>query len=290
MNAAPSKRLESRGGSRSADLRLAALHLRLGSIALAWAELEAAHAEAPLPAHALADLAEARWRSGDLAAAGEAANAALALGVVSPVAAVIAVEARLAGTTGDDAGADVVLPAIAAEELDRIFAGMPRSPVWPPDTTTPRSEGTAVPEPDPASASGDPRADGGRADPEAAGQPPRPDEDAAAELAAAAADLEAGEQAGAAIRLALLLRTSPTTAAAVAELLEAPVDPADPALDIARGDALQLLGRSAEAELAWARASTSLLRRSAPELPAQAAEATTAVGAREPDLRQEDPP
>ena len=51
------------------------MHLRLGSLALARAELEALASHGILDDDGLLDLAEARWRTGDLPAAGEAALA-----------------------------------------------------------------------------------------------------------------------------------------------------------------------------------------------------------------------
>ena len=51
---------------RSVEARLARLHLRTGMLALARAELETLAARGELDSTALADLAEARWRSGDL--------------------------------------------------------------------------------------------------------------------------------------------------------------------------------------------------------------------------------
>ena len=65
---------------RDIDLVLARLHLRLGSLQLARAELEEMAGKAILDDEGLIDLAEARWRTGDLAGAGEAANVALASG------------------------------------------------------------------------------------------------------------------------------------------------------------------------------------------------------------------
>ena len=56
------------------------LHLRMGSLALARAELESLAGRGMLDEPALLDLAEVRWRTGDLAGAGEAANALLSAG------------------------------------------------------------------------------------------------------------------------------------------------------------------------------------------------------------------
>ena len=59
---------------RAADLVLARLHLRLGSLGLARAELETLAGRNGLDEDGIRDLAEARWRTGDLAGAGEAAS------------------------------------------------------------------------------------------------------------------------------------------------------------------------------------------------------------------------
>ena len=66
--------------SRTAEARLARLHLRTGMLSLARAELETMAADGTLDTPALADLAEARWRSGDLPGAGDAAVAHLDAG------------------------------------------------------------------------------------------------------------------------------------------------------------------------------------------------------------------
>ncbi|MER3418105.1 MAG: hypothetical protein C4343_03115, partial [Chloroflexota bacterium] len=71
---------------RQLDLRLARLHLRGGLVALARAELEAAAGLAILDTDGLAELAEARWRTGDLVGAGAAAEAHLANGGTALVA------------------------------------------------------------------------------------------------------------------------------------------------------------------------------------------------------------
>ena len=63
--------------ARSAELLLAHAHLRLGSLALARTELETLAGMGKLDSLGLVDLAEVRWRTGDLAGAGEAAAVAL---------------------------------------------------------------------------------------------------------------------------------------------------------------------------------------------------------------------
>jgi hypothetical protein len=61
--------------ARSAELRLVGLHVRGGSYALARAELEALAGADRLDADGILDLAEVRWRTGDLAGAAAAAAA-----------------------------------------------------------------------------------------------------------------------------------------------------------------------------------------------------------------------
>jgi hypothetical protein len=60
---------------RPVPLRLAGLHLRMGSLALARAELESLAGRGMLDEAALLDLAEVRWRTGDPADAGEETKA-----------------------------------------------------------------------------------------------------------------------------------------------------------------------------------------------------------------------
>jgi tetratricopeptide (TPR) repeat protein len=133
---------------RPADLRLARLHLRLGSLELARAELEAFAGAGRLDPEALLDLAEVRWRTGDVAGAGVAAEAYLGEDGAEPLALVIAAEASAA--LGRPAEARR-LAAQALEHdiaLDRLFAGIPRSGVWPiepDDRPEPAGELFAIP-------------------------------------------------------------------------------------------------------------------------------------------------
>ncbi len=68
--------------------------------------------------------------------------------------------------------------------------------------------------------------------------------DPAAELAAARAALAAGDRAGAAIRLAVVLRLAPSLAPAVLDLA---ATESGPEFDLVRGDALRLVGRETQA-------------------------------------------
>ena len=121
------------------ELVLAHAHLRLGSLALARVELETLAGLAGLDTIGLVDLAEVRWRTGDLLGAGEAAAAALASGSDDPIALVIAAEAASSlgrperGTPARDSARS---PGRRGT-IDAIFAGMPRSGVWPPDANEP---------------------------------------------------------------------------------------------------------------------------------------------------------
>ena len=78
---------------RTAELLLAHAHLRLGSLALARTELETLAGMGKLDPLGLVDRAEVRWRTGDLAGAGEAAAVALRGDEEYPVALLIAAEA-----------------------------------------------------------------------------------------------------------------------------------------------------------------------------------------------------
>ncbi len=114
------------------DLRIATLHLRLGQLTLARAELEDLLGRDALDLHGLAALAEARWRTGEADAATSAAEAHLEAGGADPVAICIAAEAAAAaGRPGDARILMDRLPFADAAALDTLFAGMPRRGFWP---------------------------------------------------------------------------------------------------------------------------------------------------------------
>lgn len=121
---------------RPADLRLTRLHLRMGSLELARAELEAFAGAGELDTDALIDLAEVRWRTGDLPGAGVAANAYLAADRDDTLAVVIAAEASAAAGHPGEARQHVAR-VLGREgiDLDAVFAGMPRSWMWPLEPT-----------------------------------------------------------------------------------------------------------------------------------------------------------
>jgi hypothetical protein len=114
------------------DVRIATLHLRLGQLTLARAELEDLLGREALDSHGLAALAEARWRTGDSEAATAAAEAHLEGGGTDPIAICIAAEAAAAdGRPGDARILMDRLPIADAAALDAMFAGMPRRAFWP---------------------------------------------------------------------------------------------------------------------------------------------------------------
>ena len=83
---------------------------------------------------ALVDLADVRWRTGDLAGAGSAATTALDRGIAAPVAMIIAAESAFAlGRPGEARRLATRAMTAAGGTLDALFAGMPRSSVWPSD-------------------------------------------------------------------------------------------------------------------------------------------------------------
>ena len=123
---------------RPGELVLARIHLRLGSLALARAELETLAGLGSLDLPGQVDLAEVRWRTGDLTGAGEAASAALGGGLESPIALAIAAEAAAALGRPNEARrlAGKALEGVAGP-IDGLFAGMPRAGVWPADAAAP---------------------------------------------------------------------------------------------------------------------------------------------------------
>jgi hypothetical protein len=263
--------------NRDPDLILARAHLRLGSLGLARAELETLAGRNRLDDDGIRDLAEARWRTGDTAGAGEAAAAFLEVVADDVVALVIAAEAQA------DLGRPAEARRLAGQALERangsldpVFAGMKRSSIWPADP------GTAIgpvgllfddlhPEPVLPGAGLDRRASDRR--PSAADPPPHapldpalpseiegaqrlwddePGDDAFADgggfdaerlFHRARAALDDGQAGIAATGLILALRAAPELAPAVLDLLSGR---AEPILVLVRGDAKRIVGREAE--------------------------------------------
>lgn len=118
---------------RTSEMRLARLHLRGGMLALARASLEQLAGVGTLDREALADLAETRWRSGDPEGAAEAAEAHLRAGGDEPIPRVIAAEwSARDGRILDARQLATQVQGQVGEGLERLFAGEPRSAVWPP--------------------------------------------------------------------------------------------------------------------------------------------------------------
>jgi hypothetical protein len=214
---------------RPAALRLARVHLRLGSLGLARAELEALSGRALLDDDGLLDLAEARWRTGDLAGAGDAAIALVDRGREDVIALVIAAEAIAAAGRPTEARR-LASRAIEAtgEPLDALFAGMPRSAIWPIEDTGDGAVEALMPD-SVAVDSASPAA----VDAYASGR----------------AALAAGDSAQASLRLAVALRLEPGFAGAVLESVGPHAS--EPAIALVAGDALRILGRETEARAAY---------------------------------------
>lgn len=243
------------------EARLARMHLRGGLLPLARTGLERMAAAGTLDIPALADLAEARWRGGDLIGASEPAQAHMAAGGSEPIAMLICVEALDAGGNLDAARslAVQVLERVGGQ-VDRLFAGEPRGAAWPSaGSPSPLVQGTVpfgalvggaeVYDPDPELWRTSVVADAG---------------DTVATLADAHAwDLNEaialGELTAIAERLALQLRLDPDSAVVILSqadrILEAAGQEvhASAALQIVRGDALHVLGKSRDAEAAYGR-------------------------------------
>jgi tetratricopeptide (TPR) repeat protein len=257
--------------ARTVELVLAHTHLRLGSLALARVELETMAGMGLLDTGGIIDLAEVRWRTGDLLGAGEAASAALRDDPEHPIALVIAAEAASALGRPTEARrlADQAVRA-SRGSLDAIFGGMPRSGVWPADAAEPPPTAPTLFDREPeailAAASavapghhphvterrptaaptaltlGLWEADGAN---EAVATPPP---DPAAELEAGRDALVAGAIEDAVLHFLLALRLAPALAPAV---LEATDGARGPALTMVRGDAYRLAGHEAEAQQAY---------------------------------------
>jgi tetratricopeptide (TPR) repeat protein len=256
---------------RTVELVLAHMHLRLGSLALARVELETLAGLGGLDTIGMVDLAEVRWRTGDLLGAGEAAAAGLSSGSDDPIALVIAAEA--ASSLGRPSEARrLANRAIsrAPGTIDALFAGMPRSNVWAPDANEPAPTAPTLfdrgPEIPSVSHAGDPSAAPAAAA-QAAAKPAAPvnlgfwdadegsagevvgDLDPALEFEAGRTALIAGAVDEAAFRFGLALRLAPAFAPAV---LEATEGARAANLTIVRGDAYRLAGHEPEARQAYA--------------------------------------
>jgi hypothetical protein len=277
--------------ARTADARLARVHLRGGLLTLARASLEGMAGAGTLDRAALADLAEVRWRSGDLEGAAEAARAHEGAGGDEPMAQLIIAEDL--ARTGREEEANVIAGSVyerVGGAVDVLFALEPRSDIWPGsddgwmmvDAAHPGRWGLLVGGSEVAAPS------------EAMWQPaplstPLPDEPlpagrgapgqpsgapttgavviggrmAGEELATAERALAAGDVGGATARLAVLLRLDPALAPIILSAADraAATTPAGrdlAAIHLVRGDAYRSLGRDNEAAAAYQRAHQAL--------------------------------
>jgi hypothetical protein len=223
------------------DVRVARVHLRMGQLTLARAELEDLHRRELLDTTNLAALAEARWRTGDVGPAADAAQAHIDAGGSDDIAMCIAAEAAAVDGRPDDARALMErLPAGDVIALDALFAGMPRRAFWPAGPVDRTSVKDETPTEVYRTVAAERRIKG-QLDPNA-------------ELARGRAELETRPD-RAFLRLSLVLRHDPSLAPLVLAVLHLRREPAAALL---RGDAQRLLGRHMEAEAAFDAAADSL--------------------------------
>jgi hypothetical protein len=307
---------------RDPDLILARAHLRLGSLGLARAELETLAGKDRLDDDGIRDLAEARWRTGDITGAGEAAATYLEVAPDDVVALVIAAEAQA------DLGRPAEARRLAGRALDRadgsldpVFAGMRRSSIWPaePGTTVgpvgvlfddlhpgpigpaqvqgrrasdqaSAAEGAALHAPlDPALPAEFDKGPGFWDDEAPGVIGPAELVDAGTLFHRARVALDQGQPAAAATGLILALRTSPELAPAVLDLL---LGRAEPILVLVRGDAERIVGREVEAMRDHAAAAARLADSLAPSSPvdmAHVADDSTRDDETRDDTMRDDP-
>ena len=111
----------------SLQIRLARIRLRTGSLSMARAELESLAGRDLLDPPGLLDLAEARWRTGDLQGAGTVAVAYLAANGGEALGFVIAAEAASLGGRHAEARRHMEQAHLRTlTSLDSFFAGIPR--------------------------------------------------------------------------------------------------------------------------------------------------------------------
>jgi hypothetical protein len=281
VTVSPTPPIEIDPDERAADLVLARVHLRMGSLGLARAELEGLAGRNLLDDEGIRDLAEVRWRTGDLPGAGEAAAAYLEQKPDDVLCLVISAELEASlGRPGEARKLAGRALTKSHEPVDRIFAGMPRSPIWPIDPGAPVEPVGTLFTDLPAQTYPDIGAPAERpatSDDEARPEPKSPEgpglwDDHGGTLAAALpsatellararAAVEAGRPGQAAAGLALALRADPTLALPVLDLL---AGRQEPVLALVRGDAHRIVGHEAEAmrDYAAAVAAMSLERSS----------------------------
>ena len=229
---------------RDIDLVVARLHLGLGSLQLARAELEEMAGRGTLDDEGLVDLAEALadrrpdrcGRGGERCAhCGGEAVVALVISAEATAAAGRPAEARRLASRALE---------LADLSVSDVFAGMPRASIWPIEPGTPTvaeplfgAEAAAV-----AAVAGDPVAHPAGLWDDAPGVD-LPDPQLALEAGRSA--LRDGRIAAGALHLALALRLAPALAPAVLDAL-APYDA--PELALVKGDAYRLVGHERDAD------------------------------------------
>jgi len=121
-------------GNQGDQIRFARLHLRTGSLLQARSEFEALAACDLLDVPATLDLAEVRWRTGDLVGAGMAAATYLDGDGDEALGFLIAAEAASAEDRVADARKHAGRALERSISLDKFFAGVPRRMTWPEST------------------------------------------------------------------------------------------------------------------------------------------------------------
>ncbi len=252
--------------------RMARLHLQAGLLRLARVELEELAGEGRLGAEDVLDLAEARWRTGDLRGAAEAAGAWLEADAedadteVAPRSLALANALIADGLTArgrhDDAALHVaasldalevglVRPGAAtdpsgsvAAALDALFAGIvPRADAWPSFEPGDGGDGPPV-----ATSTGVALS----RSPARVPDPAEPDP-----VAAADERLAAGDDVAAAVLFLLALRATPGRGDEVLARVDAALSArSSAALLLARAEALRTIGRHEAAGIAYAVADT----------------------------------
>ena len=264
--------------TRDPDLILARVHLRLGSLGLARVELETLAGRGELDDDGIRDLAEARWRTGDIGGAGDAATTYLESQPDDIHGLVIAAEAQAAaGRPGEARKLAGRAIDRADGSLDPIFAGMPRASIWPIEPGTAAGPAGVLfddlhpgPVPLPPIAASDEEPirpvapiDGpslwGDGDPDGAAAAGVDPADAGSLFRSARAALDEGRPADGAAALLLALRASPAIAPAVLDLL---AGRSEPILAVVRGDAARIVGHEVDAMRDHATAAGSLDTRS----------------------------
>jgi len=132
----------------SVRLRLARIHLRTGSLALARSELETLSILDQLDLLGQLDLAEARWRTGEIRGAGDAALAYVSSGGSAVLGYVIAAEGHAFAGRQDEAKRfiDEALDR-TVNGVDAFFAGIRPRGAWETIQPVPSADGMAAVEP-----------------------------------------------------------------------------------------------------------------------------------------------